>query len=513
MFGLGTPELIVIGIIILIVIVGPKGASEIARAFGQARKELDRASGEMQVPIKEVVAQVSVPQPPSKPPWVVFISSVMNDMEAERATAKKAIEALPLARAWLFEESSYASYKVPEQEYLPEVDKCNFFVLILKDNISAPVRKEYDTAQSAGKPCLVFLKKCERTAITQEFVQQIGARLTYAQFETLPELDEQIRKAMAQLLIDRFDLYEDEIRTLKALLALLVAAELARPFLEVSAPPQPRIELLEPEAPPEHKHEELPRTRIGRDGKRMILIPAGWFLMGASEAEILELMARFKWERSWIERETPQHRVYLDAYYIGETEVTNAEYKRFVDAHPGTRVPYGWDENWRTYPTGKADHPVAYVAWEEANAYARWVGGRLPTEAEWEKAASWDDANKVKRRYPWGNEFDPTRCNAWESNIHETTPVTRYGTRGSSPYGVMDMAGNVWEWCADWYEKDYYKHSPERNPKGPSGGDSRVVRGGAWFDASGYARCAYRLWPYPEFRFIFLGFRVAASPV
>jgi len=108
------------------------------------------------------------------------------------------------------------------------------------------------------------------------------------------------------------------------------------------------------------------------------------------------------------------------------------------------------------------------------------VGGRLPTEAEWEKAASWDETKKVKRVYPWGDQFDESKCNTNLSGIRGTTPVDKYSSRGDSAYGIGDMVGNVWEWCADWYDGNYYKISPKRNPKGPDSGSYRVLRGGAW---------------------------------
>jgi iron(II)-dependent oxidoreductase len=250
-----------------------------------------------------------------------------------------------------------------------------------------------------------------------------------------------------------------------------------------------------------HSNQIAPEIRQrGRDGKRMILIPAGEFLRGTSDADILEMQVRFGWKPEWFENEKPQRKIYLDAYYIDETPVTNEEYQKFVLA-TGHRVPYGWDETWRTFPTGKNKHPVVNVSWDDANAYARWAGGRLPTEAEWEKAARGTDG----RRYPWGNEFDETRCNLGGG----TTPVGEYSARGNSPYGVKDMAGNVWEWCADWYNENYYGNSPTQNPKGPASGDSHVLRGGAWNHYQVIARCAFRGWYSPVDRDDLIGFRLA----
>jgi formylglycine-generating enzyme required for sulfatase activity len=226
---------------------------------------------------------------------------------------------------------------------------------------------------------------------------------------------------------------------------------------------------------------------IGKDGKRMLHVPAGYFTMGSGLCE----------------DEIPVHRVYLDAFFIDETPVTNAEYKRFLDAKPDYPAPPGWDKKRRTFPPRKADHPVVNVSWEDANAYARWAGKQLPTEAQWEKAARGID----RRRYPWGDEFDPTRCNSWETAIFDTTPVARYAPRGNSPYGVMDMAGNVWEWCADWYAADYYQHSPSHNPAGPTDGILRVLRGGAWSSDRSDLRAANRGLYYPRYSNVLVGFR------
>jgi formylglycine-generating enzyme required for sulfatase activity len=151
---------------------------------------------------------------------------------------------------------------------------------------------------------------------------------------------------------------------------------------------------------------------------------------------------------------------------------------------------------------------VVYVTWDDAMAYCEWAGTRLPTEAQREKAASWDDAKKAKRRYPWGDEFDANKCNTRESGIGDTTPVGKYSPQGDSAYGVGDMAGNVWEWCVDWYAEDYYKKSPEKNPEGPDSGQYRVFRGGAWRYAATITRCAARFWGATGTFNDFIGFRV-----
>jgi formylglycine-generating enzyme required for sulfatase activity len=232
----------------------------------------------------------------------------------------------------------------------------------------------------------------------------------------------------------------------------------------------------------------------------MVLIPAGTFIMG-SESE-------FKNER-------PRREVYLDAFLIDTNEVTNAEYKRFVDAtsHRIPQMNAYWAEpiNWRngTYPEGRADHPVVLVSWADAEAYAKWAGKRLPTEAEWEKAARGIDA----RKWPWGNSWDRNKCNAAERFSRSTQPVSSF-PEDKSPYGVLNMAGNVTEWTSDWYSGNYYDTAPDENPSGPSEieaeSKTRVARGGAWESSiASYARTGYRYATPPDTRSASLGFRCA----
>lgn len=209
---------------------------------------------------------------------------------------------------------------------------------------------------------------------------------------------------------------------------------------------------------------EPPAVIIGKDGKEMIYIPAGEFLMGGEKKP-----------------------VYVDAFYIDKYPVTNAEYKAFVDA-TGYRQP----DHWRggTYPPDKADHPVVQVNWEDAAAYAEWAGKRLPTEEEWEKAARGTDG----RTYPWGDTWEANRANTSESGILDTTPVGKYSPQGDSPYGVADMAGNVWEWTASGVKRVYL-----------------IMRGGTWLNPREDARCTSRLQYTPRRRNPYVGFRCALS--
>ncbi|MBM3235344.1 formylglycine-generating enzyme family protein [Candidatus Poribacteria bacterium] len=255
---------------------------------------------------------------------------------------------------------------------------------------------------------------------------------------------------------------------------------------------QPQVEYPEP---------SLPSATIINpvDGAEMILIPAGEFIMGTSDEQIEELLRQFPdWNREWFADEQPQHSVIVDGFYIDKYLVTNAQFEQFVKA-TGYKAEGDW---WKCYTQGKEYHPVVTVSWNDANAYCNWAGKRLPTEAEWEKAARGTDG----RIWPWGNAWDKSKCNSRDGGPGTTTPVGSYPA-GASPYGVMDTAGNVWEWCADWYDEKYYTSAPNRNPQGPSVGTYRVLRGGSWYSNPNDARAAYRVGLIPDGRGISSGFR------
>ena len=226
------------------------------------------------------------------------------------------------------------------------------------------------------------------------------------------------------------------------------------------------------------------------DGMAMVYVPAGEFLMGSPDGEGMP-------------DEHPQHTVYLDAFWIDRYEVTNDQYRQCVET--GTcDAPTSCDWGEPTYgDAGKGDHPVVCVSWHDAEAYCGWAGARLPTEAEWEKAARGTDG----RRYPWGDEWDGERCNTKRADRGDRTPGGTYSPGGDSPYGCADMAGNVWEWVADWYDDDYYSRSPDSNPPGPDSGDHRVCRGGSWPPMHYYARSALRFGTIPDLTTIHTGFR------
>ena len=243
----------------------------------------------------------------------------------------------------------------------------------------------------------------------------------------------------------------------------------------------------------------LPPTMVGQDGAEMVLVPAGEFPMGSEAADIealQRLLQRLPPEmRGSLSDQAPKHHVYLDAFYIDKYEVTNARYAQFVQATGRLAPRFSADQ-----PFNQPQQPVVGMTWHEAQAYCAWAGKRLPTEAEWEKAARGPEG----RLYPWGNRVDGPQMNycdrrcpfdwkdtAIDDGYARTAPVGSY-EHGQSPYGAYDMAGNVWEWVADWYAEDYYQHSPTRNPTGPVAGKRKVARGGAWFVTAPVARTAIR---------------------
>jgi formylglycine-generating enzyme required for sulfatase activity len=240
-------------------------------------------------------------------------------------------------------------------------------------------------------------------------------------------------------------------------------------------------------------------------GMDLVEISAGEFTMGSTEAEVDALLAsNSNYKREWFADEIPQRKVYLDTYYIGKTPVTVAQFKQFCAA-TGRVMPTAPSWGW------KEDHPMGYVTWNDAVAYCQWLSQEtgyrvtLPTEAQWEKAARGPDG----RTYPWGNDWDGSKCaNSVDSNnLHSTIPVGSY-VSGASIYGVLDMAGNVWQWCSDWYDENYYRSSPRRNPTGPSSGQYRVLRGGSWGTNLAYGlRCAERFRLPPNYWDNCYGFR------
>ncbi|MFB0535442.1 MAG: formylglycine-generating enzyme family protein [Anaerolineae bacterium] len=240
--------------------------------------------------------------------------------------------------------------------------------------------------------------------------------------------------------------------------------------------------------------------------------------MGSSDAEVNQAVAlcnedcRGGCDWHWFRDERPQHTVYLDAYYIDQSEVTNAQYRQCVQARacgrPSDSTYYGNDYY--------DQYPVVFVTWYDANDYCRWVGKRLPTEAEWERAARGTDG----RIFPWGSSLTKgNRANFCDANCakrcrcvgvndgHDVISPAGSYPAGASPYGALDMAGNVWEWVSDWHSFDYYGWSPTRNPQGPNSGEKRVIRGGSCYEFRANLRTAVRNALAPHLGYHDVGFR------
>ncbi|HXV82918.1 MAG TPA: SUMF1/EgtB/PvdO family nonheme iron enzyme, partial [Candidatus Binatia bacterium] len=234
-------------------------------------------------------------------------------------------------------------------------------------------------------------------------------------------------------------------------------------------------------------YREPGREITGQDGAPAVAVPAGNFTMGDDE-------------------ESPLREIYLDAFYIDKYEVTVARYAKFLKTTGNVRLPEDWKE---ASLDGANELPVVGVDWHDADAYCKWAGKRLPTEAEWEKAARGTDG----RRYPWGND-EPTSSRA---NFGKSSAVSPYkgglapvGSReaGSSPYGVQDLAGNAGEWVADWFGAGF-RRGDLRNPKGPENGTDKVIRGGGWYDPPVRLNLSRRMHASPDNRAHDVGFRCA----
>jgi formylglycine-generating enzyme required for sulfatase activity len=272
------------------------------------------------------------------------------------------------------------------------------------------------------------------------------------------------------------------------------------------------------------RFDQLPESIVWqRDGKEMVLVPAGEFLMGTNNEQLADLKRRYGWDHEWMRRETPQRRVHVKDFYIDKYLVTNAEWERFVDATDYVTEAeiegWGWvwgeeglqqveGADWR-HPKGpgstiedQMDYPVVTVSWNDAAAYTDWAGKRLPTEAEWEKAARGTQGWV----WPWGNEWDKRKANTVEAGPYALTPVGSYPA-GASPYGCLDMAGNVWEWMTDWMKpypgSDYVDKD--------SGEKYKVLRGGSWNGYGDVTRSAFRVRFDPSNRGIDIGFRCVYS--
>jgi iron(II)-dependent oxidoreductase len=259
---------------------------------------------------------------------------------------------------------------------------------------------------------------------------------------------------------------------------------------------------------PEGKALAEQRVATMKPKGEMTLIPAGEFLMGSDK----------KTDRLAYRSELPQRHVYLDAYEIDKYEVTNLHYLKYILA-TGKLPQLDWRYDGGNFQESMANHPIMHVSWYDADAYCRWAGKRLPTEAEWEKAARGQDG----RLNPWGNQSAGlSRANFGRTGLSGPVrdrperllmyppliSVDKY-ENAVSPYGLYQTIGNVAEWVSDWYDLDYYKSAPDRNPKGPETGSQKAFRGGGWMDSTTTMRVAMRNGTDPNTKINWMGFRCA----
>lgn len=230
----------------------------------------------------------------------------------------------------------------------------------------------------------------------------------------------------------------------------------------------------------------------------MVFVPGGEYRRGRSHALPDDGL---KWFPALLKDDRPVRTIRVDAFYVDAREVTNAEYASFVKA-TGHRTPVHWRAG-RLAPE-QEKLPAVNVSWDDAAAYAKWAGKRLPTEAEWERACR---GLAEGQKYPWG-EREPAESDARFDVLDGPCEVGKFAP---NYLGLYDMAGNAWEWCSDWYDRDYYGRAPEENPQGPASGLYRVLRGGSWADIAKYLTCANRSWARPAERSPNIGFRCAKS--
>jgi formylglycine-generating enzyme required for sulfatase activity len=347
------------------------------------------------------------------------------------------------------------------------------------------------------------------------------------QVVTLRELVPYVKKHVADIAVEELNREQTPVLLPgETALGTRIALPLAR---VASAEERKKIEVAK--APAFEAPRQAGREITGRDGAPMVLVPAGEFMMGSTEGDA---------------DEKPVHRVSLAAFHLDKYEVTNKLFQKFAreTGYETTAEKEGkayayvsddkWTEvsgaNWRkpeggetVFVSNRDEHPVVSVSWYDAEAYCRWAGKRLPTEAEFEYALRagtqttywWGDGNPGSRRV--ANIADETNkqkfpgrpwpiMNGYDDGYARTAPV---GSFESNPWGLHDMIGNVWEWTADWYDSNYYQNSPSRNPTGPTSGQYRVIRGGSWLDAPQFVRSAVRVWLTPTNRYAIVGFRCA----
>ena len=354
--------------------------------------------------------------------------------------------------------------------------------LLAKMLAKSPDDRPWDGAEAAGLLRDVLLNTGSAARRAEE-----AARLEAEEARLRKELAEQVRKQAEETRLQKEKELAEQARK---------QAEEARLRREKELAEQARKQAEE-----ERERRELTIKLATGVTMEFVRVPAGAFLMGSDSNN----------DKQAETDEQPQHKVTLAEYLIGKYPVTNRQYQAFTQA-TGRKPPKHWENG--KVPAGKEDHPAAYVNWQDASDFCEWAGKksgrqvRLPSEAEWEKAAR----AVAGRIYPWGEQApDAQRCN-FNHNVKDTTPVGKYNPQGNSPYNCVDMAGNVWEWVVDWYAEDFYKNSPDNNPDGPSSGRYRVLKGGSWINSNGYLRSAFRYDLDPSYTSYVIGFRCACEP-
>lgn len=326
-------------------------------------------------------------------------------------------------------------------------------------------------------------QKVERRRVTEEFVESIMPNLNSLGFYLRESLE----------IMDYYSDYLEKHNLLDS------ALELRGQYENVDKFHESLLELLY-----KYGEKSLMKSPFKSMLGKMVLVSSGKFLMGTSDEQIKILLDKFPdWDAKWFENETPQNSIYLDSYYIDIYPVTNGQYIRFLE-NSGYKVKGIWKIMDPRKINDKINHPAVGLNWYDAMAYAEWAGKRLPTEAEWEKAARGTDA----RIWPWGNDWNPNNCHSSVGKDTRKTTEVLSIPNGNSPYGCSDMSGNVWEWCSDWYIPKHYMEQKDRNPRGPTAGEFRVLRGGSyWHESPADLRTAYRNGGNPNDSDRYWGFR------
>jgi formylglycine-generating enzyme required for sulfatase activity len=456
----------------------------------------------------------------------IYISSTYEDLKEERKAAAQAVRSMGHIAIGM--EDYVASDSRPVDKCLDDVRSCDVYMgifawrygFIPNGYDKSITHLEYEAAGNAGIPRLIFLLKSSAPWPRDKMEKGKGA-------EKIEKLRNELREnhtvnffANADQLGGKIAIGLKDIESSIPQIQRKIEEDFKKP--DMSSGRQFGKDVImekfdrthEEEVPEEVKSVKSKAHKIYKndkgfreadygDGIIMVYIPEGEFKMGQTEEEKQWLINHIgnKDYNEYHKNQLSLHDVYLDGYWIGKYEVTFDQYDKYCEA-TGENSPD--DEGW-----GRRDRPVINLSWEDANAYCNWLSKKkglnfkLPTEAQWEKAARGADG----RKYPWGNnEPDETMAN-FEEKGGKTSPVGSY-PNGASPYGLLDMAGNVWEWCRDWYGSDYYRKSSERNPPGPRTGTTRVLRGGSWSNDAANVRCAFRGFEFPLLRINSLGFRL-----